>query len=210
VKTFSDAIQAPAGLLRRGLLERTRVVPRAFYERPAVEVARSLLGKVLMNGETAGKIVEVEAYLGREDPAAHAWHGRTARTEVLFGAPGHAYVYLIYGMYECLNLVAEPEGSPGCVLVRALEPLCGISQMRRRRPSARRVEDLASGPGKLTLALGITRKMNGADVVAGPLHVRTFHDEPPVSILSTPRIGIRHAADRPLRFVITGSPFLSR
>ena len=142
-------------------------LPRAFYDRPAIEVARALLGTVLVHGSTSGRIVETEAYLGLQDRAAHSWRGITPRTRVLFGEPGHAYVYLIYGMYECLNVVAEPEGSPGCVLIRAVEPLEGIPRMRRRRPGARGIEDLANGPGKLTLALGITRRHNGADLTRG-------------------------------------------
>ena len=173
-------------------------------------MARDCLGKILVHGRTAGRIVEVEAYLGVGDRAAHAWRGPTDRTRVIFGPPGHAYVYFIYGMYECLNFVAEPEGLAGCVLIRALEPLAGLGMMRRHRPSARTVEDLASGPGKLTLAMSITRKLNGADLVAGPLQVRRFHDEPPFEIKTTPRIGIRHCADWPLRFVIAGNRFASR
>src|SRR5579859_2767345 len=141
-----------------------RILPRSFYERPTVTVARELLGKVLVHGETSGKIVETEAYLGGDDLAAHSARGITDRTRVIFGPPGHAYVYFIYGMYECLNLVAEPPGSPGCVLIRALEPAGGIEIMQRRRPKARTLRDLASGPGRLTLALGITRAQNGADV----------------------------------------------
>jgi DNA-3-methyladenine glycosylase len=113
-------------------------------------------------------------------------------------------------MYECLNFVAEPEGMAGCVLIRALEPLAGLSMMRRRRPAARTVEDLASGPGKLTLAMGITRKLNGADLVEGPLEVRRSLDESPFQIATTPRIGITHCADWPLRFVIAGNRFVSR
>jgi DNA-3-methyladenine glycosylase len=175
-----------------------------------VEVARDCLGKVLVHGKTAGRIVEVEAYLGVDDRAAHAWNGPTNRTRVIFGPPGHAYVYFIYGMYECLNFVAEPEGMAGCVLIRALEPLAGVATMRRRRPNARRIEDLASGPGKLTLAMGITRKFNGADLVDGALQVRRPIDEAFFEIEVTPRIGIRHCADWPLRFVIQGNRFLSR
>jgi DNA-3-methyladenine glycosylase len=185
-----------------------RALPRAFYNRPAIEVARSLLGQVLVHGDTAGRIVETEAYLGLEDRAAHAWRGETPRTRVLFGPPGHAYVYLIYGMYECLNIVAEKEGVPGCVLIRALEPLQGLDTMRARRPGARRVEDLANGPGKLTLALGISRKLNGADVTAGPLLVVGGGGER-VEIGVSPRIGITHCADWPLRFFIKGSKFVS-
>jgi DNA-3-methyladenine glycosylase len=186
----------------RTLLDQSLLLKRRFYNRPTVEVARDLLGKVLVHGSTAGRIVEVEAYLGDKDQAAHAFRGLTNRTRVLFGPPGHAYVYLIYGMYECLNLVAEPEGSPGCVLVRAIEPISGLDVMRERRPTACRPEDLASGPGKLTLAMGITRDHYGADVTRGPLTVRRLRDEPRFEIETTPRIGIRHCADWPLRFAI--------
>lgn len=186
------------------------VLARDFYARPATEVARDCLGKILVHGSAAGRIVEVEAYLGVNDRAAHAWRGITARTRVMFGPPGHAYVYFIYGMYECLNFVAEPEGAAGCVLIRALEPLAGLSLMRRRRPTAHGVEGLASGPGKLTLAMGITRKLNGADLVKGPLQVRRPVEESPFEITITPRIGIRHCADWPLRFLIAGNRFVSR
>ncbi len=188
----------------------SEILPRSFYVRPAVEVARDLLGKIMVHGRAAGRIVEVEAYLGAEDLAAHASRGLTRRTRVLFGPPGHAYVYFIYGMYECLNLVAEPEGTPGCVLIRALEPLAGIGLMRRRRPKARTLEDLASGPGKLCLAMGITRRHYGADLTRGPLTVRRLLHEPPFEILATPRVGIRHCAAWPLRFVIAGNRCVSR
>jgi DNA-3-methyladenine glycosylase len=154
--------------------------------------------------------VETEAYLGLDDLAAHASRGITPRTRVLFGPPGHAYVYLIYGMYECLNLVAEPDGVPGCALIRAAEPLAGMALMRRRRPAARRTEDLASGPGKLTRAFGITRRLNGADVTAGALTVRRPLEEAPFETGVSPRIGIRHCADWPLRFFVRGSAFVSR
>ena len=178
------------------------ILKRSFYERPTIEVARGLLGKVLVHGETAGIIVETEAYLGSDDLASHSARGVTNRTRVIFGPPGHAYVYLIYGMYECLNIVAEPAGQPGCVLVRALEPVAGIEIMRQRRPAARRIEDLASGPGKLTLALGITRAHNGADLTRGPLVVREPAVPRPFEIAVTPRIGIAKCADLPLRFVM--------
>src|ERR1017187_7835951 len=123
------------------------ILRRRFYDRPAVEVARDLLGKILVHGSVAGAIVETEAYLGGDDLAAHSARGLTERTRVIFGPPGHAYVYFIYGMYECLNLVVESGGKPGCVLIRALEPVAGVGLMRRRRPAARRLDDLASGPG---------------------------------------------------------------
>ena len=185
------------------------ILDRHFYERPTVEVARDLLGKALVHGRAAGIIVETEAYLGGDDLAAHSSRGVTDRTRVIFGPPGHAYVYFIYGMYECLNLVAEPEGRPGCVLVRALQPVAGIDLMQKRRPAARRAEDLASGPGKLTLALGITRALTGADVTHGRLVVRHAPESQDFEVEVTPRVGIRHCADWPLRFLIRGNPFVS-
>ena len=195
-----------------GILDGSRFGPilkRAFYDRPTVEVARDLLGKVLVHGRTAGVIVETEAYLGGDDLAAHSARGVTDRTRVIFGPPGHAYVYFIYGMYECLNLVCEAQGRPGCVLIRALEPAAGIGLMRERRPAARKDEDLASGPGKLTLAMAITRAQNDADVTRGSLVVREPAEPRRVEIAVTPRIGITKCADLPLRFVVRGSRFVS-
>jgi DNA-3-methyladenine glycosylase len=192
------------------LIVQSSALPRDFYARTAIEVARDCLGKILVHGKTAGRIVETEAYLGVDDRAAHAWRGITDRTRILFGPPGHAYVYFIYGMYECLNFVSEPEGQAGCVLIRALEPLVGIPVMRRRRPTAKGIEDLANGPGKLTLALGITRRLNGADLTDSELQVRRMHEQSPFDVAVTPRIGITHCADWPLRFVIAGNRFVSR
>jgi len=186
------------------------ILPRAFYARPTIEVARALLGKILVHGPAAGIIVETEAYLGGDDLAAHSARGITNRTRVIFGPPGHAYVYFIYGMYECLNLVCEPEGKPGCVLIRALEPVNGIDLMQRRRPGARNLEELASGPGKLTLAMAITRAQNGADVTRGSLVVREPSAPRALQVEVTPRIGIRQCADLPLRFAIHGNRFVSR
>jgi DNA-3-methyladenine glycosylase len=165
---------------------------------------------ILVHGETAGRIVETEAYVGGEDLASHSARGITNRTRVIFGEPGHAYVYFIYGMYECLNIVAEPAGTAGCVLIRALEPVAGIEIMHRRRPKARSLHDLASGPGKLTLAMAITRAQNGADVTRGSLVVRAPREEPVFEILVTPRIGITKCAELPLRYVIAGNPFVSK
>jgi len=185
------------------------ILPREFYARGAVDVARDLLGKILTHGKTAGRIVEVEAYLGVTDRASHSWAGITPRTKVLFGPPGHAYVYFIYGMYECLNIVAEPVGDAGCILIRAVEPVAGIELMKRRRPKARKLEDLTSGPGKLTLAFGITRKQNGCDVTKGPITVREPEEAPKIEIAASPRIGIRHCAEWPLRFFENGNRFVS-
>jgi len=186
------------------------ILERDFYARPAIEVARDCLGKILVHGKTAGRIVETEAYLGVDDRAAHAWRGITERTRVIFGPPGHAYIYFIYGMYECLNFVAEPEGQAGCVLIRAVEPVAGIEGMRRRRPTVKRVEDLASGPGKLTRAMGISRKQNGADLTGSRLHARGLRKDARFEVKVTPRIGITHCADWPLRFLIANNRFVSR
>lgn len=177
--------------------ESSNLLPRSFYARPAVEVARALLGKILAHGKVSGRIVETEAYLGLTDAAAHACRGATPRTRVLFGPPGHAYVYLIYGIHNCLNIVAEPEGAAGCVLIRALEPRTGIAQP-------------TDGPGKLTHALGITLQHNGCDVTRGPITVRAPKNDGAFEIGTSPRIGITKAADLPLRFFINGNRFVSR
>lgn len=173
-------------------------------------VARELLGRVLVHGETAGIIVENEAYLGGDDLASHSAAGLTPRTRVLFGPPGHTYVYLSYGMHDCLNITAAREGDPGSVLIRALEPMEGIEIMRARRPGARTDRDLTSGPGRLTKALAITRADNGADVTHGELTIRRPEHEKHFEIDVTPRIGISKCVDWPLRFVIRGNKFVSR
>ena len=185
------------------------ILKREFYDRPTVEVARGLLGKILVHGPTAGIIVEAEAYLGGSDLASHTARGITNRTRVIFGPPGHAYVYLVYGMHECLNLVAERDGTAGCVLIRAAQPLAGIDLMQSRRPAARSAAKLASGPGNLTRAFAITRAQNGADITSGRLVVRTWNKEPAIEIQVTPRIGIRHCAEWPLRFVVAGNASVS-
>ena len=158
----------------------------------------------------AGRIVEVEAYLGRDDPAAHSSAGMTPRTRVIFGPPGHAYVYRIYGMHRCLNVVAEPDGQPGCVLIRALEPVCGIAAMQSRRPAAKRLQDLADGPGKLTSAMGIGMNQYGADLIRGNLTIRVSRPLRSTQVGSTGRIGISKAKDLELRFFIANNRFVSR
>lgn len=191
---------------------------RRFFARDATTVARELLGKVVVRriGRKllAGRIVETEAYLGTEDPAAHAYSGRTPRNAVLFGPPGHAYVYFIYGNHYCLNFSCEPEGRAGCVLIRALEPLAGERDMALARDLdlslARNRRLLTSGPGRLAEAMGITRERdNGKDIV-GESDLRVMTDGyTPAQIVATPRIGIRKAVDDPLRFVIAGNEFVS-
>jgi DNA-3-methyladenine glycosylase len=158
-----------------------RVLPRSFYMRPTIEVARGLLGQVLECQGRRGRILEVEAYLPHGDDAAHAARGITPRTRILYGPPGHAYVYLIYGMYHCLNVVAEPEGAPGCVLIRA-------------------VEGWGDGPGTLTRAAGITLDMNGEDLTGGKLRIYGSAAVAGESVEVGPRIGIRRSAQLPLRF----------
>jgi DNA-3-methyladenine glycosylase len=174
-----------------------------------------LLGKYLVRrhpqGITVGRIVETEAYVGPEDKACHAARGRTARTEVMFGEPGHAYVYFVYGFHHMLNIVTEREGFPAAVLIRAVEPVRGISLMKRRRGMVES-QRLASGPGKLCQAFAIDRTLNGSDVCGDLLYVRDA-DEPPPKIITTPRIGVDYARewkDKPFRFLIGGNAFVSK
>ncbi len=198
-------------------LDRRKLLPRHFFDAPPEQVARRLLGKILVHHFDglllAGRIVETEAYLGEHDPAAHAASGRTARNAVLYGPPGHAYVYNIYGMHQCINVSCLPTGIPGCVLLRALEPLEGIDRMRRNRKldDAAAPHQLTSGPGKLCQALGITRAAdNGRDLTDADsllgLYDDGFHCG---EIVVTPRIGIRKAAELPLRFFLAGHACVS-
>ena len=192
-------------------------MPRAFFARRPDGVARDVLGKLLVrwtgNALLAGRIVEVEAYFGDGDPAAHSAAGRTARTAVLFGPPGHAYVYFIYGMHSCLNISCEPTGQAGSLLVRALEPLQGLAQMAAWRGLTAQAAPrlLTSGPGRLCQAFGITRAThNGIDLLSTDSDLQLRDDGYGTqSILATPRIGITKAAERPLRFLISGNPYVS-
>jgi DNA-3-methyladenine glycosylase len=180
-------------------------LPASFYDRDAAVVARELLGCVLRrthpDGVTSGRIIETEAYLGPHDAACHAVAGRTARTWHLFGAPGIAYVYFIYGMHWCVNAVTREEGYGSAVLIRAIHPMEGVELMRARRPKARRDAQLCDGPGKLCAALGIDRALDGASLTgesALSIHAGTpVHDH---QVVIGPRIGITKAADWPLRF----------
>jgi DNA-3-methyladenine glycosylase len=192
------------------LLRATEPVESEFYSRPTVDVANDLLSCILLHDNTAGMIVETEAYLGADDLAAHSSRGLTERTRVIFGPPGRIYVYLIYGIYECLNVVAERDGVPGCVLIRALAPLCGVETMRERRQWRGSPVGLANGPGKLTRALDITRRHNGIRLDEGGLTIRRWRERPIFETAATPRIGITKCADWPLRFVWKNHPCLSR
>lgn len=154
-----------------------------------------------------GRLVEVEAYRGAHDPASHAYR-QTSRSAVMWGTPGTAYVYLSHGTHACVNVVTEPLGRPGAVLLRALEPVDGLALMQRRRGTSV-LRHLASGPGRLTQAMAITLAHNRDDLVTGPLYLAR-RDRSPGPIVATPRIGISAATDRPWRFVVRGSPFLSR
>jgi len=185
-------------------------LPRSFYARETVAVARDLLGKILAHGGSSGRIVETEAYLGVGDGASHSARGITPRTRVMFGHPGYAYVYFIYGMYDCVNVVAEPENVAGAVLIRALEPVAGIDRIRARRPGIQRMEDLTNGPGKLTMSLGITIRDNGVDLTRGPITVHAPKAADDFRIGVSPRIGITKSADLPLRFFIEGNSFVSK
>lgn len=189
-------------------------LPRDFYARDTELVARDLLGCVLEchtpDGITSGRIVETEAYLGEHDLACHAAAGRTRRTAPLYGPPGSAYVYFIYGVHWCFNAVTREEGQPSAVLVRALEPLEGVELMRTRRPAARRELELTNGPGKLCAALGIDIRHNELRLDRVPIQIREGAKVSRDCVVVTPRIGISESAEWPLRWYVKDSPFVSR
>jgi len=202
----------------------TRVLPRRFYARPTLVVARALLGKELLwrgeGGPMGGRIVEVEAYLGASDPASHAYRGETPRNRTMFGAPGHAYVYFTYGMHHCMNVVTEEAGTPHAILLRALAPTTGLERWRAARPDLP-LARIASGPGRLCRALGLDRSHDGLDLTRSELIVRTLagaraagaviesREVGSREIRSGPRIGIRLARELPYRFWLAGEPAVS-
>lgn len=198
-----------------------RGLPRAFYDRPTLEVARELLGCRLVHetpdGRTGGRIVEVEAYHGEDDPACHAAAGLTDRTAPMYGPPARSYVYLIYGMYHCLNVVTRAEGKPSAILVRALEPVEGREAMLRRRLARRRAGSparsipdlrLADGPGKLCDALGITLEHNRLDMTRPPLWIEP--DRKADRVMWSPRVGVSVGIERYWRCFVADSPWVSR
>jgi DNA-3-methyladenine glycosylase len=177
-----------------------RKLPRSFYDRDTILVARELLGKYLVHADRVGRIVEVEAYLGPHDLAAHSARGLTERTKVMFGPPGHAYVYMIYGMYYCMNVVTEREGHASAVLLRAVEPIQNVSGRTQ-------------GPGLLCKAMGIDKRLNAHDLLSDDFYIATPPKRKPISVVQRPRIGVDYAgrwAKRHLRFYIKGNPFVSR
>jgi DNA-3-methyladenine glycosylase len=208
-----------AGRILPGNFRNLPPLPRSFYDRNPRRVSRDLLGKLLLRRDggklRAARIVEVEAYLGKNDPAAHSFAGRTARNAVLWGPPGHSYVYFIYGNHYCFNVSCLPDGEPGGVLFRALEPLAGIDEMARGRGLSREqagdLRKLTSGPGRLAEAFGITRERdNEKDLTSlrSDLWIADDGAAPP-RVKITVRIGITKAAERPLRYVVAGNRFLS-
>ncbi|MGQ7298312.1 DNA-3-methyladenine glycosylase [Quadrisphaera sp. KR29] len=203
---------------------RAEPVPRAFFDRPVLEVARDLLGRVVVHstedGDVAVRLTEVEAYAGPGDPGSHAARGRTPRTAVMFGPPGHAYVYFSYGMHWCANLVCGPEGTASAVLLRAGEVVGGLELARSRRPAARRDVDLARGPARLASALGLGRAQDGADLCAPTSALRVLDAPPPSSspspaaeVRTGPRVGVSgeggDGGRYPWRFWLAGEPTVS-
>jgi DNA-3-methyladenine glycosylase len=220
--TAGEKLAPPASRLTATALRRAQILPREFFNRDPVIVGRQLLGKLLVRRAgrmlLAGRVVEDEAYLGVEDPAAHAYPGRTPRNAVLFGPPGHAYVYFIYGNHYCLNVSCMLEGHAGCVLLRAMEPVFGLPAMAQARgleltatsrPTQLRL--IASGPGRMSQALGITCLRDNDKDLTSPASDLWFADDGyrPERITATPRVGITKAVEQPLRFVIAGNLFVS-
>jgi DNA-3-methyladenine glycosylase len=195
------------------------IIQRPFYQQDIVAVSKSLLGKNLVHkteeGITVGRIVETEAYRGPEDKAAHSFGGRrTPRNEVMYGQKGHAYVYLIYGMYNCINFtVGAVAGKPEAVLVRALEPVQGMELMAKRRGDPEKQVNLTNGPGRLCMALGISRLQNTLDLTVSPLCVEDAPEVPPEDVVASKRVGVEYAGEWrnvPWRFYIKNNPFVSK
>ncbi|MDR0494909.1 MAG: DNA-3-methyladenine glycosylase [Treponema sp.] len=183
------------------------ILGQRFFNKPSVELAKALLGKYLVYGGLRGKIVETEAYLCHDDPGCHASRGMTPKNAPMFGPAGRSYVYFIYGMYHCLNIVSGKTGEGEAVLIRALEPVQGIELMRKRRKTAK-IENLCNGPGKLTQAFGITRKHNNLSLIDGKLQIHHSREKP--EIVTSRRVGLSAGQDLELRFYIKENRFISK
>jgi DNA-3-methyladenine glycosylase len=185
---------------------------RKFYNRPTLKVAKEFLGKYLVvekgGNYVSGKIVETEAYIGPNDPASHAYRGMTPRNKIMFGDPGYAYVYFIYGMHHCLNFVTERKGFPAALLIRALEPADGIEIMKKRR-KVEHLKNLTNGPAKLCQALGIDRTLNGVDLCSDLIYVEDRGNNP-IKIASSSRMGITEGRDKKWRFYVEDNKFVSK
>jgi len=179
---------------------------KSFYNKPTIELAKALLGKYLVYGELKGKIVETEAYLYQNDPGCHASRGKTARNEPMFGPAGHTYVYLIYGMYHCLNVVSGKIGEGEAVLIRALEPINGIETMKKNR-NTEKIENLCSGPGKLTQAFGINKNHNNLSLLNSDLQLLNNREKPDIEVNT--RIGLSEGKDLLLRFYVKENKYVS-
>ena len=203
----------PLSLPVRASMSKWTTLPRAFYRRDPRLVAPDLLNKLIVRDDgRAGRIVEVEAYCGADDPAAHSYRGQTARNATMFGPAGHLYVYFTYGMHWCANAVCGKVGEGVGVLLRAMEPIEGLELMREARPQAKRDRDLGSGPARLAQALGVTRKFDGADLVKNDQGIRIVTDgtPPPDGPISGPRIGISVGIEHPWRWHVPGQVHVSR
>lgn len=196
------------------------ILQKDFYQQNTIKIAKMLLGTYLVSrsvdGTTVGKIVETECYLGKNDPASHSFKGETKRNAPMFGEPGHAYIYFIYGMHYCFNVTTGPKGVGEAVLIRALEPIEGIDLMKKRR-GVEDIYNLCNGPAKLTQALGITSGLNGSCLIKGPIQILSRNSYPEIHILPknpkivvTKRVGISQATDLPLRFYLKDNKFISK
>ncbi len=193
---------------RRGGGGRLSGLPRAFYDRPVTEVARDLLGRDLTHGGVTVRLTEVEAYRGADDAASHAFRGPTPRNAVMFGPPGHVYVYFTYGMHWCMNVVCQEEGVSAAVLLRAGRVIAGEEAALARRPGSS-VRDLARGPARLCKALGIDGVLNGADLLRGPVSLSAGEPVPDSAVTTGPRVGVAAEKERPWRYWVAGDPTVS-
>jgi DNA-3-methyladenine glycosylase len=191
--------------------EMTEALPREFFDRPSLEVARDLLGRDLQHKGVVVRLTEVEAYAGPDDPASHAYRGVTPRNAVMFGAPGHLYVYFSYGMHWCANVVCGPDGTANAVLLRAGRAVSGLSAARSRRVTARSDDELARGPARLTASLGIGREQDGLDLCRDGASIRLSAGEPvgDAEVAYGPRVGVSQAVDVPWRLWVDGDPTVS-